>query len=852
MTASTVMGLINNTALLLALGLLYDTLPFEHRGKKLSVSQFLTGAFIGLLGIALMMTPWEFLPGLVFDTRSVLLCVSGVFFGAIPTALAVIVTAAFRLYSGGIGMWTGVAVIASSGGMGLAWRYFRRKDSGDVSIGELYLLGILVHVTMLLWMFLMPRQTALAAISHIGVPVMLIFPLATALLGRLISARYARKKVANTLRESQQELADIFSMSLDMICIADINTATFLKVNPAFTRILGYLDQELLNRSFLDFIHPDDVEPTLTMINEKLKKGEKVIDFTNRYRCRDGNYRWLDWVSQPMPERGVTFAVGHDITARKRSEDLLRERESFIKSVMDNLPIGIAVNSVDPAVKFEYINDNFIKYYRTTHEALADPNAFWAAVYEDPEFMAEIKKRILDDCASGDPKRLIWEDVPITRKGEETTFINARNIPIPEKQLMISTVWDVTDRKLTEDALKDSERLLNEVGKIANIGGWEMDLITRKAKWTKGTYDIVEIEYNQPVPGPDEHIAYYLPEYRSLVSDSMQALVDEDRPFDYEAQFKTAKNNNIWCRAIGLATRKDGRCIKVYGTFQDITDRKKAEEEIRALNRDLELRVQQRTLELQEANRELQDFVYSVSHDLRAPLRSISGFAEIIDRRHKNSLNEEGRHYFENIVKASKQMGELIDDLLKFSRLGRKGIKSENVSLDEVFKSAIETLSDQIKKTDARISLPESMPVIQGDLALATHIFINLLENALKYHKPDAPPLIDVGVEVKDQTVVISVADKGIGIAPEYHEKIFNIFQRLHSQAEYPGTGIGLAAVKKAMQIMGGQVWIESEIDKGSVFKIKALKAMATPFGRAKESMQTANNILYGRTFVNE
>ena len=258
---------------------------------------------------------------------------------------------------------------------------------------------------------------------------------------------------------------------------------------------------------------------------------------------------------------------------------------------------------------------------------------------------------------------------------------------------------------------------------------------------------------------------------------------------------------------------------------KEIRDRKRAEEEIIALNRDLELRVHQRTVALEEANKELEDFVYSVSHDLRAPLRSISGFAQIIDRRHKASLNEEGRHYFENIVKASGQMGELIDDLLNFSRLGRKAITSENVPLDDVFKSVMETLSDPMEKTGTRVNLPERMPVIQGDLTLTTHIFINLLENAVKYRKPDEPPCIDVAFEVDDQMVTVSVSDNGIGIEPAYHEKIFNIFQRLHSQADYPGTGIGLAAVKKAVQIMGGRVWAESALGKGSVFKIKVLTA---------------------------
>lgn len=518
-----------------------------------------------------------------------------------------------------------------------------------------------------------------------------------------------------------------------------------------------------------------------------------------------------------------------EIQERRLAEKAHQESESFIKAVMDNLPIGVAVHSIEPpAVKFHYMNDNFPLFYRTTREELADPDAFWTSIYQDPDFREELRKRVLDGYASGDPAQLHWEDVPITRKGEETSFISAQNVPVPNKPLMISTVWDVTDRKLAEEALKEREKLLNEVGRIAKIGGWEMDLTTRMARWTKGTYDIVETGYDQPVPGPDEHIEYYLPQYRSLVADSMQALIEDDQLLDFEAQLRTAKGNMIWCRAIGRAIKKEGRCIKVYGTFQNITDRKKAEEEIIELNRDLELRVCQRTAQLEEANKELEDFVYSISHDLRAPLRSISGFAEIIDRRHKASLNEEGRHYFDNIVKASRQMDVLIDDLLRFSRLGRKAIKSENVSLADAFKTAIETLAEPIKKTDARINLPADMPVIQGDITLATHILINLLENAVKYHKPDVPPLIDVGVEVEDLYVVVSIADNGIGIEKQYHEKIFNIFQRLHSQADYPGTGIGLAAVKKALQIMDGRIQVESELDKGSVFKIKLLKAITT------------------------
>ena len=257
---------------------------------------------------------------------------------------------------------------------------------------------------------------------------------------------------------------------------------------------------------------------------------------------------------------------------------------------------------------------------------------------------------------------------------------------------------------------------------------------------------------------------------------------------------------------------------------REIGDRRRAEEKISTLNLQLEKRVRLRTAELEETHKELEDFVYSVSHDLRAPLRSISGFSEIIRRRYKDDLNEEGQHYFDNIIKASRQMGVLIDELLRFSRLGRKSVKMENISLKTILKEALGTLAERIKETGARVDFPEQMPVVQGDVTLVTHLFINLLENALIYRNPDAPVLIRIDIKEDTPYVVVSISDNGIGIAPEYHEKIFKIFQRLHSQEEYPGTGIGLAAVKKAVHMMGGSVRVESQPDRGSVFKIKLLK----------------------------
>jgi PAS domain S-box-containing protein len=268
---------------------------------------------------------------------------------------------------------------------------------------------------------------------------------------------------------------------------------------------------------------------------------------------------------------------------------------------------------------------------------------------------------------------------------------------------------------------------------------------------------------------------------------------------------------------------RDGSPRYLLGISEDITERKRAERQLAALNEGL----RHRTAELEAANKELEAFSYSVSHDLRAPLRHIDGFADLLMRQSRAVLDDKGRGYLDAISSSAKSMGQLIDDLLAFSRMGRTQMQQASVDLSELVDEVRQQLREPAASAEWRTA---TLPVVRGDAAMLRLVFTNLLSNALKYAGHNPRPVIEVGAQASEDEVIVFVRDNGVGFDMKYAHKLFGVFQRLHSDDEFEGTGIGLANVRRVVHRHGGRVWAEGVVDGGATFYV-ALPRSATGEG---------------------
>jgi len=370
MSSASFVGLVQNAALLLAVAYIFDVVANRWRMGQASRGQILVGIALGVIGISVMLTPWIFEPGIVFDTRSVVLGISGLFFGVLPTVVAMVMTAFYRYHLGGAGAWSGIALILTSGIIGFAWRHLLRRPLEEISWRELYLFGIVIHVVMLGLMFMLPRPLALQVLSDITIPVIVIYPGVTTLLGLLIVNRIKREQAADVLAKSEEKFRKAFYTSPDSVNINRLEDGMYVSINPGFTKIMGYTEDDIIGKTSVACNIWDNIEDRQRLV-DGLKQDGSVANLEAAFRAKDGTIRHGLMSASVIDLNDVPHILNitRDITDRKEAQEALRESESKYRLVADNASDVIFVLDMD--FRYTYVSPS-IKILRgfEPHEVL--------------------------------------------------------------------------------------------------------------------------------------------------------------------------------------------------------------------------------------------------------------------------------------------------------------------------------------------------------------------------------------------------------------------------------------------------------------------------------------------------
>jgi PAS domain S-box-containing protein len=372
-------------------------------------------------------------------------------------------------------------------------------------------------------------------------------------------------------------------------------------------------------------------------------------------------------------------------------------------------------------------------------------------------------------------------------------------------------IRDITERKMAENLVIKSRDRLNEVLEsmtdafILLDKDWRVVFINHEAARI----------HNKPAKEclGKNHWEEWPFTVGTQVEEMYRQVMKKRKPVHFDHHYYEEGQYDLW-HEIHAYPYEDG--IAIY--YHDISDRKVAEEEIHQLTRDLEKRVDERTLELMARNKELETFTYTVSHDLKAPLRGIDGYSKLLLEDHKSSLNAEGQFFLSSIRTATEQMNRLIEDLLQYSRLERRVLSSAVVDLDSLIATMISEREAELNIHKIKVELDLACRQISTDMDGLIIALRNLLDNAIKFTAHVSDPKIKISTREQSGFCILCVADNGIGFDMKYKDKIFDIFQRLHRAEDYPGTGVGLAIARKVMERIGGRAWAKSEPGKGAKF----------------------------------
>lgn len=496
---------------------------------------------------------------------------------------------------------------------------------------------------------------------------------------------------------------------------------------------------------------------------------------------------------------------------RQRSEQALRYSEARLRRVVESNTIGIFFWDIDGNISDG--NNAFLEIVGYTQPDLHSGKIHWQQM-TPPEYRHADERALAELRTKGIYS--VYEKEYIRKDGSRVPILIAGTLLENFEDRGVAFVLDLSDRKQIEADLEQSNSILRAVIEGSTDAIFMKDLQGRYLILNSTTAKIIGKPIEEIVGKNDAEvfpveIAQQIKQTdRRIITSATSEMIEEIVLM--QGELRTLFTAKTVCR------NQQGEVIGIIGVARDISDRKLAEQQIKQLNQDLERRVKERTAQLEVANQELEAFSYSVSHDLRAPLRSIDGFSIALLECYGEQLDDKGKHYLQRVRNASQRMGELIDDLLLLARVTRSEMHCQTVNLSEIVQAIVSDLQHAQPERIVKASVAPQVTA-QGDPRLLRIAFENLLNNAWKFTSKKSDPTIEFGtLSQQDNTTVYFVRDNGAGFDQAYATNLFGAFQRLHTADEFPGTGIGLATVKRIVHRHGGRVWANGAVEQGATF----------------------------------
>lgn len=622
-----------------------------------------------------------------------------------------------------------------------------------------------------------------------------------------VTADRQRQQALEELRQKELRYRSLLTATTQIIWTTNAQ-GEVVEDMPGWGQITGQSAEEMKGWGWLNVIHPDDQEATSRLWTQAMQT-KSLYEIEHRLLTRDGSYRDFQVRGVPvLNDNGEIFEwVGThtDITEQKQAQQALKMTQFCVDSATD------AISWVGNDLGFAYVNDAMCRSLGYSRSELLSMSVSDI----DPNISLEGMLQL--GQATKEQGSIKFETQH--RRQDGSIFpveIIANYLQFGELEYACCFARDVTERKLAESELQKSYNLLQTViegtpdaifakdiqGRFLLINSMSATIMGKPAEelLNKDDRDFLPPELARIIRANDRQI---------MTTGENQVLEEEVLKNGELRTYLSAKS--VWRDA-------QGNVIGLVGIARDITERKLAEQEIKKLNEDLERRVIERTAELTAANKELEAFSYSVSHDLRAPLRGIDGFSQALMARYSEQLDDKGKHYISRIRVGTQRMGELIDDMLTLSRVTRTEMRRKEVDLSAIANEMITELQQLEPAREVEFAIAPGLIAI-GDAQLLRIVLENLLNNAWKFTSANIQTKIEFDAIIQTDTkVAYFVRDNGAGFDMTYVNKLFGAFQRLHSTTQFPGTGIGLATVQRIIHRHGGQVWAEGAVDQGATF----------------------------------